>query len=57
MQEPEPEGKPLKFETPETQVIPPEFDASDIKQTGEVAVRPRTGPVPKVPAQPVPLLN
>jgi len=54
---PEPEGKPLKFEIPETQVIPPEFDASDIYQTGEVAVRPRTGPVPKVPAQPVPFVE
>ena len=52
---PEPKGKPLKFEIPETQVIPPEFDASDIKQTGEVAVRPRTGRVPKVPATPAPL--
>ncbi len=49
---PEPEGKPLKFEIPGTQVIPPEFDASDIYQTGEVAVRPRTSRVPQVPQIP-----
>lgn len=54
---PEPEGKPLKFQIPETQVIPPEFDASDIQKTGEVAVRPRTGRVPKVPAQTVPFVE
>lgn len=52
---PEPEGKPLKYQLPETQVIPPVFDATDIKQTGEVKVRPRTGRVPKVPATPAPL--
>ena len=52
---PEPEGKPLTYQLPETQVIPPEFDATDIKQTGEVKVRPRTGRVPKVPATPAPL--
>jgi hypothetical protein len=37
---------------PTEQVIPPEFDVSDIKKTGEVKVKPRTSRVPKVPQIP-----
>jgi|DEB0MinimDraft_6_1074348.scaffolds.fasta_scaffold06937_1 hypothetical protein len=35
------------------QAIPPEFDVSEIKVTGEVRVRPRTSRIPKVPQNPV----
>jgi hypothetical protein len=35
------------------QAIPPEFDVSEIKTTGEVRVKPRTRRIPKVPQNPV----
>lgn len=35
------------------QAVPPKFDTSDIKKTGEVKVTPRTSRIPKVPQNPV----
>ena len=35
------------------QAVPPEFDVSEIKTTGEVKVKPRTSRIPKVPQNPV----
>ena len=37
---------------PAEQVVPPEFDISEIKTTGEVKVKPRTSRIPKVPQNP-----
>lgn len=37
---------------PTEQLAPPEFDISDIKKTGEVKVKSRTGQIPKVPQYP-----
>jgi hypothetical protein len=47
---------PLPAEITE-QAIPPEFDLSDIKKTGEVKVKPRTSRVPQVPQNPVEFVN